>query len=530
MGSMVIAPHNFTQFTRSPPSMSVRSKTPVMRQSCDRCHQQKLRCTREANKNTGTCDRCFRRRVQCVYSLSLPKGRPSIFPPSQEDVDVLQPHERTESTGFVDDSLSLSPIRPSVLGGTHSDPEINISNEIHIDGLDLDLGRDARENGGEDRVSPKSDIGPRQAGKLSSSLDVSSVPWPSSFLGDEIRMDWTDDNQPQERFNWNHILNTPESLDALPIAPDRENSSMRESAMPGRASSTAIIEPQSRHNGFMHSSNRSSSIECDMDGNRIESQVVLLHHLSLLNIRLITLQQRIIALSEPTQSSNKPGTSDQAISTKLLDGASFQSLAGWLSGTPDLPSRGSSFQNTDSDSYFALKPEEGGKRGVLHDVFSASRQFLEIIGSLDNKVNLAAGGSDSFIASIPLQTHFLASDNDIYGKSESTRNGSKCIPQNLVMACHMLLLTINSSLLLALQNEARQAETNLDAAAFGRIQFVCVVQLCGYFLRRQNHAMTAFLSSQNQQPVITASDQEVLKIVRGNISVRLSNLEKMLEI
>ncbi|KGO65246.1 hypothetical protein PITC_072410 [Penicillium italicum] len=45
------------------------------RQSCDRCHGQKLRCTREGSGKTDPCVRCLRQDVQCVYSATLRKGR-----------------------------------------------------------------------------------------------------------------------------------------------------------------------------------------------------------------------------------------------------------------------------------------------------------------------------------------------------------------------------------------------------------------------------------------------------------------------
>ena len=48
------------------------------RQSCDRCHGQKLRCTRSGSSSSSPCNRCLRQGVQCISSCSLPKGRPSI--------------------------------------------------------------------------------------------------------------------------------------------------------------------------------------------------------------------------------------------------------------------------------------------------------------------------------------------------------------------------------------------------------------------------------------------------------------------
>jgi hypothetical protein len=58
------------------PSTSVLSPT---RQSCDRCHKQKLRCKRPDDGDMDSCERCLRKGAQCTYSSSLPKGRPSTY-------------------------------------------------------------------------------------------------------------------------------------------------------------------------------------------------------------------------------------------------------------------------------------------------------------------------------------------------------------------------------------------------------------------------------------------------------------------
>jgi hypothetical protein len=57
-------------------STSVLSPT---RQSCDRCHKQKLRCKRPDDGDKDSCERCLRKGAQCTYSSSLPKGRPSTY-------------------------------------------------------------------------------------------------------------------------------------------------------------------------------------------------------------------------------------------------------------------------------------------------------------------------------------------------------------------------------------------------------------------------------------------------------------------
>ena len=70
------------------PMTNTAPPLPPQRQSCDRCHRQKLRCTREKNCNGGgVCDRCLGKRVQCVYSFSLPKGRPSSFRRADESAN-----------------------------------------------------------------------------------------------------------------------------------------------------------------------------------------------------------------------------------------------------------------------------------------------------------------------------------------------------------------------------------------------------------------------------------------------------------
>lgn len=60
------------------------------RQSCDRCHGQKLRCPRPSNGNSGACERCIRSKAQCVYSSSLPKGRPSLYRPTRRNTNAAK--------------------------------------------------------------------------------------------------------------------------------------------------------------------------------------------------------------------------------------------------------------------------------------------------------------------------------------------------------------------------------------------------------------------------------------------------------
>ncbi|KAL6818062.1 hypothetical protein GGI42DRAFT_309266 [Trichoderma sp. SZMC 28013] len=68
-----------TAATTTTTATTASTSTASRRQSCDRCHGQKLRCTRASGSNTGVCNRCLRQNARCVYSFSLPKGRPSMY-------------------------------------------------------------------------------------------------------------------------------------------------------------------------------------------------------------------------------------------------------------------------------------------------------------------------------------------------------------------------------------------------------------------------------------------------------------------
>ncbi|KAF2281158.1 uncharacterized protein EI97DRAFT_429219 [Westerdykella ornata] len=81
-------------------AQAASTSTPPRRQSCDRCHSQKLRCTRasnggSSNSATGVCNRCLRLGAQCIYSPCLPKGRPpAVFrppPPTPAPTPALAP-------------------------------------------------------------------------------------------------------------------------------------------------------------------------------------------------------------------------------------------------------------------------------------------------------------------------------------------------------------------------------------------------------------------------------------------------------
>ena len=100
------------------------SSGPPQRQSCDRCHKQKLRCTRSKNSEGGVCDRCLSKRTQCVYSFSLPKGRPSLHRPadgsssgggsSTESTRLSRPAPKSRTASLLSETLEPPAVCESV--------------------------------------------------------------------------------------------------------------------------------------------------------------------------------------------------------------------------------------------------------------------------------------------------------------------------------------------------------------------------------------------------------------------------------
>jgi len=57
-----------------PPTPSTKLDKPAMlplRQSCDRCHEHKVRCNRDVPEKSVPCTRCTRAGATCVYSSTL---------------------------------------------------------------------------------------------------------------------------------------------------------------------------------------------------------------------------------------------------------------------------------------------------------------------------------------------------------------------------------------------------------------------------------------------------------------------------
>ena len=261
------------------------SSPPLMRQSCDRCHKQKLRCTRAGNNNnnTGACDRCSRKHAQCVFSSSLPKGRPSMYRSVDEstapkNADVAKP--------------------PSPL--------------------------------------PIEDSPPRSTSIEDTSLDLPSDLWPwiQSFNWDGLPMDWSDQDLNQSILNAKTDATMacatafPDLLDPTIAAKDGSRDGSVHS-QPG-----PTIPPQSLPLGFegghRHGDSHVGGTSGDPLGGGIDSNDELdtvIAELAQLSVHLSPLRRSSYSLAGASES---PQLQNKAHQKPLIDDATFQSVAGWL--------------------------------------------------------------------------------------------------------------------------------------------------------------------------------------------------------
>jgi hypothetical protein len=296
---------------------------------------------------------------------------------------------------------------------------------------------------------------------------------------------------------------------------------------------------------------------------------MVIAQLSRLNMRLAALQHSRHALVETVQSSYLPrNATAQPQSIKLLDDAAFDSVAAWLAGTAHSPGSVSPSRPFTTHPRPRPVPETKIGRGVLHEAFSASHQFLEILSALQHKMTnggsrstFSAPAPGSFAPSISAHSAWTSSESsgsyfeqhrvalpDAFASNQTPP--SKNVIRHLVMACHTLLLNFYVAVLIVLQHDANQPSTQIHAATLGQIRLVSVVQLCSYLIGHQHQAVSGCISLQNgplyrslqdltafgpQQsaPSLLADDddednEEMLKELIKDVQLRLAGLKQTL--
>jgi hypothetical protein len=248
---------------------------------------------------------------------------------------------------------------------------------------------------------------------------------------------------------------------------------------------------------------------------------------------------------------NSAGVLNQANTTTLQRGpfandSAFQTLTGWLvyasSNTMDLPVREDNHPNN---------THSAGQDGcdLLHDVFSASRDLLSALHSLNKESSKTSpypiprnstlqSGAAGFITQQSVST----TPKEI----SSSTHWSNSIVRHMVMACHMLLLNTYLAVTMALQHAVdkqrqSQGSQNESTLPLGDVRTAMMVQLCGYLTQRQAQAVQAYVAApsstessndptSHKTNVLSSSDQEATEQLEKDVEQRLACLRKSLNI
>ena len=430
-----------------PPPITTTS-APLMRQSCDRCHKQKLRCTRTGNNgNTGACDRCFRKHAQCVFSSSLPKGRPSMY-------------------GSADDFTA--PKNPDL---ANAPPPVPVDDSAPVAKMIEDADLD---------------------------LPTELWPWVQPFNWDNASMNWSDQNFGQSILNQHAmidaaqtditmayvaaVIDPPDSTAAAKDG-DRDHHAKRQPAH--TISTQSLPELVGGHGpGTGHIGGITSGSSNDNN----DDPDVVIAELSRLSVHLSPLRRSSYSLAGALELSHHP---NQAREKPIIDDATFESVAGWLA-----QGHSSAHNTTNMSSSFAAElhnppfsplpaPETKTASAMLHHTFSASRHLLEILRYLQANVGLSGTSTVSKPRLSSPPSNSTSSSEDLYlcfGLAKSPASSHSRTPagypsnmcnniiRHLVIACHMMLLNIYAAVLAVLERDTDPRTHRNTMAALGDIR------------------------------------------------------------
>lgn len=432
------------------PTPTSTTSTPLMRQSCDRCHKQKLRCTRAGNNsNTGACDRCFRKHAQCVFSSSLPKGRPSMY------------RSADDSTGPKNADLADPP------------PPVPVDDSPPVSKLIEDTSLD---------------------------LPTDLWPWIQSLNWDDTLMDWSDQDSGQSILNQHAMIDAdqtdvtmacvaafPDLLDRTAAAKDgdRDDYAQRQ---PGPTTPTQSL-PQFFEHGHGHGTGHIGGSSGTCFGGGIDNNDdpdVVIAELAHLSMHLSPLRRSSYSLARTLESSYHQ---NQARQKPLIDVATFESVAGWLAhGHDSAHNTTNMLLSPAADRQFPSfsplpAPETKTTSAMLYHTFSASRHLLEILCYLQADVGVSGTSTPSkpTLSTTP-STSASSSDASYFGlpKSSSSSytrtpggspsNNCNNIIRHLVMACDTILLNIYAAVLAVLERDTDPRAHRDNTAALGNIR------------------------------------------------------------
>ncbi|RAL03664.1 uncharacterized protein BO80DRAFT_442248 [Aspergillus ibericus CBS 121593] len=231
--------------------------------------------------------------------------------------------------------------------------------------------------------------------------------------------------------------------------------------------------------------------------------------LSQLSSRLSSLYRWSCAAADNQESSSQSNDSSEAYSNSLINDVAFKSVASWLvhvsSDTRGFPCADPKTSSLDQFS----------TNDTLHNVFTASYQFLEILRGLQPEACSRAQASifdsqggicdDTWINTLPASISIP--DVQIVAPQPEETSYCNIVERHLIIACHTLLLKIYVAVFTSLQCDVDRWSSRLrpgnveqdedaKAASLADIRLVLVVQLCNYILERQYQAVSGCLGPQ----------------------------------
>lgn len=294
--------------TSTSTSTSTASATMPRRQSCDRCHGQKLRCTRTGNGDRDACNRCFRQGVQCVYSSSLPKGRPSMY--RLADISSSKSRAVTPITSESRRQHSVSPHTQTAHANANGNGNGNVN-----------ANANAKANVMEDVL-------------LAEPMDTSMWPWTAPLNWNDLQLGESKHDSSQWTSNL-HTMDHPQNdtgtafLDSFQSATDWSPTANSEGggSAPGGLLSPPRIYDHSPSLGIDLFDSNGGITTPAIDKNGPDAGIA---QLSQLSTRLYPLHRSSCALAESGGSLAHSKGRNPARQSPLIDDDAFKSVAVWL--------------------------------------------------------------------------------------------------------------------------------------------------------------------------------------------------------
>ncbi|KAF4119348.1 GAL4 [Geosmithia morbida] len=441
----------------APSNASLESATTARRQSCDRCHGQKLRCTRSGNCDTGACNRCLRQDAQCVYSFSLPRGRPSRYRTSEQPVSPRK--QRTSSSSTTAPIPAYAPIT-ATSDRSKTSTSISTDTNMGLVGRAYKTAEDSLSSSSSSATSdwpwtadmsmdgfPMSMSEPRNGLHAPMAIDpqLESGAFDASIFCDAFPPSWIN-----SRDSFSGVGDKPEGIS---IDRGHESSSSTGSiglVRAGRSKSDKVIRARLASPGEIDLSCLEKSLSPSQLDRSTPSSCIA--QLSELSMRLHPLLSASCVLAEPTAGTESMGSHDGRCSLGglMLNDTAFESVSLWVA---HVSAKGLSMEYGQHDHVLedGLVPRLGD---VVRDAFAASHQLLYILQSL----HLTKPGSTPPVSakgyfempSIPRSSAAASMMASLRGPDQY----SAVVARPLVSACHGLLLSTYVVVLIVLQHDA----------------------------------------------------------------------------